>query len=476
MATTRIIAMHAKSGNSIGKALGLRTDYVKNPEKTEDGKYISSYECTPDTVNEEFLYKRQMYDRNHSKKFGKSDVIAYQIRQAFAPGEIDPETANKLGYDLAMRFTKGKHQFIVCTHTDKQHIHNHIVFNSVRVDSSKKFRDFLGSGRAVRKISDIICIENNLSVIKNPKRGNHTYGKWLGNHKKPGNRDYIKIAIDKALEDNPKDFKELISILREKYNVEVDDSGKYLKFRAEGQKKFSRINSLGEGYSQKEIEAKISGEYKEQSSKNEKSKGYTREEKLGFLIDIQQKIRDGKGVGYEKWARKFNMKQTAKTLSFLADNGINSYEELESKHQELYEKYDALRLQIKQYDAQMEKIRTLQGAIVSYIKTNEAYQKYKKSGYSKKIKEQYLDEINEHQEARKHFDEFEGGKVPKIKELKEQYAKLKEEKSEIYKEYNKRKRVYTELAVAKKNIDYILDKDTEHYQESHKKDDYEQSK
>ena len=123
MATTRIIAMHAKSGNSIGKALGLRTDYVMNPEKTEEGKYISSYECDPYTVNEEFLYKRQMYDRNHSKKFGNSDVIAYQIRQAFAPGEIDPDTANKLGYDLAMRFTKGKHQFIVCTHTDKQHIH-----------------------------------------------------------------------------------------------------------------------------------------------------------------------------------------------------------------------------------------------------------------------------------------------------------------------------------------------------------------
>ncbi len=476
MATTRIIAMHAKSGNSIGKALGLRTDYVKNPEKTEDGKYISSYECTPDTVNEEFLYTRQMYDRSHTKRFGKSDVIAYQIRQAFAPGEIDPQTANKLGYDLAMRFTKGKHQFIVCTHTDKQHIHNHIVFNSVRTDSSKKFRDFLGSGRAVRKISDIICIENNLSVIKNPKRGNHTYGKWLGNHKKPGNRDYIKIAIDQALEENPKDFKELLSILREKYNIEVDDSGKYLKFRAEGQKKFSRISSLGAGYSQKEIEEKIRGDFKEQSPKIEKTKAYSREEKLGFLINVQQKIREGKGVGYEKWARKFNMKQTAKTLSFLADNGINSYEELDKKHKELYEKYEELRLKIKEYDSKMEEIRTLQGAIISYIKTNDAYQKYKSSGYNKKVKEKYLDEIIEHQEARKHFNDYEGGKVPKIKDLKEQYAILKEEKSELYKEYNKSKRVYTELAIAKKNIDYILEKDNDVYQDSKEKDDYEQSK
>ena len=170
------------------------------------------------------------------------------------------------------------------------------------------------------------------------------------------------------------------------------------------------------------------------------------------------------------------MKQTAKTLSFLADNGINSYEELDIKHKELYEKYEELRLKIKEYDSKMEEIRTLQGAIISYIKTNDAYQKYKSSGYNKKVKEQYLDEIIEHQEARKHFNDYEGGKVPKIKDLKEQYAILKEEKSELYKEYNKSKRVYTELAIAKKNIDYILEKDNDVYQDSKEKDDYEQSK
>ncbi len=162
MATTRIISMHARNNESIATSLGLRTDYVKNPEKTEQGHYISSYECDPKTVNEEFMLVRQLYDRNHSSRFGKSDVIAYQIRQAFAPGEITPELANKLGYELAMRFTKGKHQFIVATHTDKEHIHNHIIYNSVALDSSKKFRDFLGSGRAVRKISDVICLEHNL--------------------------------------------------------------------------------------------------------------------------------------------------------------------------------------------------------------------------------------------------------------------------------------------------------------------------
>ncbi|SHJ67663.1 hypothetical protein [Pseudobutyrivibrio xylanivorans] len=268
----------------------------------------------------------------------------------------------------------------------------------------------------------------------------------------------------------------MLKILQEKYNVEVDDSGKYIKFKAEGQKNFSRINSLGAGYDKEEIEKKITGDYKEKTPKTEKNRTQTKEEKLGLLIDIQQKIKEGKGIGYEKWARKFNMKQTAKTLSFLADNGINSYEELSEKHNDLYNHYEALRLKIKEYDAKMEDIRVLQGTIITYIKTNDAYQKYKKSGYNKKVKEQYLDEITAHQEARKHFNNYEGGKVPRIKELKEQYAILKEEKAELYKEYNKSKRVYVELAVAKKNIDYILEKDNEINQDSYRKDDFERSR
>jgi hypothetical protein len=476
MATTRIISMHARSGQSVGQALGLRTDYVKNDEKTEDGKYVSSYECDPVTVNEEFLHVRQEYDKDHSRSLHKSDVIAYQIRQSFAPGEIDPGNANRLGYELAIRFTKGKHQFIVATHTDKKHIHNHIVFNSVTLDGARKFRDFLGTGRAVRKISDIICLENNLSVIQNPKKGNHTYGKWLGEHKKLSNRDYIKIAIDNALRDNPKSLKECLRILSDKYNIEVDDSGKHIKFRAEGQKKYARISSLGKGYSASDIESKIRGEYKEQGPELKNFNKKTREEKLGLLIDVQKKIREGKGLGYEKWARTFNMKQTAKTLSFLSDLGIDSYKKLFDKHEALFKKYDNLRLLIKKYDVKMEEIRTLQGAIVTYVKTNEAYQKYKASGYNKRVKEEYYEEIMDHEEARKHFKKYEGGKVPKIKELKEDYAKLKEEKAALLKDYYVMKREYTELAVAKKNIDTILDRDHDGQHDFLEKDNHEKSK
>jgi len=459
MATTRIISMHARNNESIATSLGLRTDYIKNPEKTEQGHYLSSYECDPKTVNEEFMLVRQLYDRNHSSRFGKSDVIAYQIRQAFAPGEITPELANKLGYELAMRFTKGKHQFIVATHTDKEHIHNHIIYNSVALDSSKKFRDFLGSGRAVRKISDIICLEHNLSIIKEPKRGNHTYGKWLGEHKKPSNRDYIRMGIDEALNRNPKSMDELFDVLRESYNIEVDNSGKYIKFRCEGQKQFARINSLGDGYRQKNLDEKIRGIYVGRKVKEINSLTLVKDKQVSLLIDVQKKIAEGKGKGYERWAKTFNMKQTAKTLSFLSELGVNSLEELDTKHHELYDAYETLRLKLKEIDLKVERVRTVQNAIVTYAKTREAYQKYKKSGYSRKVREQLNAEILAHEEARKTFNEFKDEPIPKMEVLKEEYVRLKKEKSDLYKEYQRARRDYTEFAVAKKNVEIIIDRD-----------------
>lgn len=150
--------------------LKSRTDYAQNPEKTEQGELVSSYECSPLTVDEEFMLSKRQYELATGRR-QRSDVIAYQIRQSFKPGEITAEEANKVGYELAMRFTKGKYAFIVATHTDREHIHNHIIYNSTALDSTRKFRDFLLSGLAVQRLSDLICLEHQLSVIeKKPYR------------------------------------------------------------------------------------------------------------------------------------------------------------------------------------------------------------------------------------------------------------------------------------------------------------------
>ena len=263
--------MHQNKGKSIADCLADRTDYAKNPDKTNDGELLSSYECDPKTVQAEFILSKRQYD-DITGRTQASNVIAYQIRQAFKPGEISPELANKIGYDLGMSFTKGNHAFIVATHIDKSHIHNHIIFNSTTLDCKKKFRDFLGSGRAIAKISDRICLENRLSIIENPKRSKGHYGKWLGDNKPLSHSDKLRHTIDEMLAKKPKNFDEFLQLMKSAgYEIKV---GKHYAFKGgeasaghasalgsaePSQKKFIRLRSLGEGYSEDEIKAIIEG-------------------------------------------------------------------------------------------------------------------------------------------------------------------------------------------------------------------------
>ena len=180
-----------------------RTGYAQNPEKTDGGALVSSYGCSPLTVDEEFLLSKRQYEQSTGRS-QKKNVIAYQIRQSFKPGEITPEEANKVGYELAMRFTKGRHAFIVATHTDRQHIHNHILYNSTSLDGSRKFRDFWLSGLAVQRLSDVICLEHKLSVIETkPYRERQ---KRILYPPKVSNRDRLCAVIDNILRDKPPDF------------------------------------------------------------------------------------------------------------------------------------------------------------------------------------------------------------------------------------------------------------------------------
>lgn len=181
MATTRIIPIHIGKGRSVAKALHDVTDYMKNPLKTENGELVSSFMCAPETADTEFLLSKAQYLSLTGRDQGKKNVIAYHIRQSFKPGEITPEEANAIGYELAMRFTKGRHAFIVCTHTDRAHIHNHVAWNSTSLDCKSKWRDFFRSGRALRHLSDTLCVEHGLSVIEHPaqRRGSTMAPGWV---------------------------------------------------------------------------------------------------------------------------------------------------------------------------------------------------------------------------------------------------------------------------------------------------------
>lgn len=257
MATTRIISMHVNHGKTIADCLTDRIDYSKNPEKTQGGELISAYECDPKTADAEFLYSKRQYQTITGRE-QRHDVIAYQVRQSFKPGEITPEDVNRIGYEFAERFLKGRHAFFVATHTDKKHIHNHIIWNSTTLDCKHKFRDFLGSGRAVAWLSDVICTEHRLSVIADPKRGVNHYGRWLGNKAKPSHRELLCGLIDAALLQKPDSFDALLKLLAEA-GCEVRRRGNTLSLRHPGKKGFVRLSSI-DGYTEDELRTVLAGE------------------------------------------------------------------------------------------------------------------------------------------------------------------------------------------------------------------------
>ena len=203
MATTRIMPLHTGKGRSVGNAIRDILDYVENPDKTDRGRLITAHGCNGPIADAEFLFSKQQYLARTGRRRGADDVIAYHVRQAFVPGEVTPEEANRIGVEFARRFTKDDHAFIVCTHIDRAHVHNHIIWNSTSLDCTRKFRNFWGSTRAVRRLSDTLCIENGLSIVEDPKPKGQTYDKWLGTQAKPSHRELLRQAIDRAMERGP---------------------------------------------------------------------------------------------------------------------------------------------------------------------------------------------------------------------------------------------------------------------------------
>lgn len=229
----------------------------------------------------------------------KSNVIAYQIRQSFRPGEITAEEANRIGYELASRFLKGKHAFIVATHTDREHIHNHIIYNSTALDGTRKFRDFFFSGLAVQRLSDLICLEHQLSVIeKKPYRERQ---KRITYPPRESNRDRLCGIIDEILQQEPTDYEEFLQKL-EQQGYEIK-RGKYTSVKGARQKRFIRFKTLGAGYSEEEIKAVLAGRAKHHPHQKQPPK----EQTFQLLVDIQAKLAEGKGGGYERWAKKHKL-------------------------------------------------------------------------------------------------------------------------------------------------------------------------
>lgn len=454
IATTRLMPLHTGKGRTVGTAIADIIDYVKNPEKTDHGKLITSWGCDSRIADAQFFYSKQQYNRNTGRVRGEDDVIAYHLRQSFRPGEITPEEANRLGCELAKRFTKGNHAFIVCTHIDKAHVHNHIIWNSTAVDEQRKFRNFWGSTKAMRRLSDTICIENGYSIVENPQGKGLSYDKWLGDRKKPSHRERICAAIDDALAQNPSSFEALLELLKQAgYQVK---GGKVPSLLGGEQKRFLRMDTLGENYTPEMLRAVIRGQRTHTPKKRTTKPSPPAKGSGDLIINYQRIVNSGKGPGYENWAKRFNMKQAAQTVLFLQEHNLTSYEELEVRASEAAQNFNASRKRSRELDEAIQGNAVLQKQIRNYARTKRVYDGYVKSGFSQKYLSEHESDVLIHKAAKKYFDNQGLKRLPPMDQLKAEYAALVDEKKSVFAQYHKIKKERDELQTAKANIDAIL--------------------
>lgn len=447
--------LHIGKGRTFSTAIAHIIDYVKNPEKSDHGRLISSWQCDSRIADSQFFYFKQQYIRNTGKVRGTDDVIAYHLRQSFRPGEITPEEANRLGYELAKRFTKENHAFIVCTHIDKAHVHNHIIWSAVALDEKKKFRNFWGSTNAVRRLNDTICFENSYSIVENPGKKGMSYDQWLGDKKKPSHRERICAAIDEALAQNPASFEALMELLKQAgYTVK---NGKVPSLLGGDQKNYIRMDTLGENYTPEVLRAVIKGQRTHTPKKRRST--ISQDKKIQLAVDFESAVHSGKGPGFEKWAKLFNMKQGSKAVAYLQEHGLTSYADLEALNDELTHKSNSLRKEVRLLDDAIQENAITQKQIQKYAQTRKVYDGYIRAGYSKKYLEEHEKDILIHKAAKKFFDDKGMDIIPKMQKLKEEHIALVKKRTAINSQYRKAKAKKEELSIVKANIDAILKQD-----------------
>ena len=451
MATTRLIPLHTGKGRNFGKAIRNVIGYVSNPKKTHQGELVTGFGCNPETADGEFLLMKREYIAQTGRHRGKDDVIAYHLRQSFVPGEITPEEANRIGCELASRFTHGQHAYVVATHEDRRHVHSHIIISAVNLDCDRKFRNFWGSSKAIRRLSDTLCIQNGLSIIEQPKGHSKSYNKWLGNEAKTSQRDGLREAIDAALARQPKDFEELLTMLQ-RGGWEVK-RGKRISLKGKGQERFKRLDSLGEDYSEAALRAIIAGE-KEHHPREKKTVQPMRQ--VNLLVDIQAKLQAGKGAGFERWAKVFNLKQMAQTLNYLSENNLMNIEDLTAKTDAAIARVHEMQVTIRETEKRMAELHALKGHIINYVKTREVYAAYRMAGYSKKFVAEHEQEIKLHQAAKEAFSALGTQKIPKVKEIQAEYDALREKKKQAYAAYHQAQDEMRQLLTVRANVERIL--------------------
>ena len=455
-ATTYIKPYKKAADKSAAQTMEERFAYGLNPEKLGA---VSAYLCDPATAHAEFLLTKSQYQAETGRAV-EHGALFFQIRQAFPQGEVTPEEANKIGYETAMRWTKGKYQFFVCTHIDKGHIHNHIYYNATAFECSRKYHNFIGSAFALRRLSDRVCIEHDLSYIQNPAQHSKGqflhYGQWLGTDRPLSYQERLRLAIAEALAKSPSNFDDFLRLMEETgYEVKLGRGGA-ISFVVPGQERATRLraSTLGDGYDPEDIRAVIAGKRPAPELPTEVPATPRR---VNLIIDIQERMRSGKGPAYERWAKIYNLKQMAAALQFLQEHRLTEYDQLAARTETAVDRFHKVTGELRQTEAELSMTAELMGATVDYAKTRPVFDGYKTAQYSKKYLAEHEAELATYRAARAAMNNIlNGTKLPKMEALKEKRRQLAAEKKVLYTEYRDAQREMREAVAVKANIDHLL--------------------
>ena len=455
MAISKIKPRHASEGRSIAAVLKDQLDYDKNPEKTKGGLLVSSYQCSADTAWQEFTVSKQIYEATTGRRRDPDeDVISYLLIQSFRPGEITPEEANRLGYQLALEFTGGQHQFIVATHIDKHHIHCHIEFNSTTLDCTHKFNNYWNTYKTIRQINDRLCQEHKLSVIKEPKEKGKHYAEWANEKRGSSWKAKLRRTIDRVLPTVSSYEEFLAAMRREGYEIQTTRNILSFRLSGEGQERFTRTRTLGTDYTEEALKSRIG---QPQKRPRRRTAQLQKNGRINLLLDIQSRLQ-GRGPGYERWLKIHNLKEAARTLNYLTEHDITEYDVLAAQAASTASEFEKVSASIKQYEHRIEQVAALKTHIINYAKTHDTYVAYRKASPREKaaFRSAHEADLLLHEAAKRAFNDLGTKKLPTVKILQAEYADLLAKKKTAYEDFKRLRKESQELQTVKANVDALL--------------------
>ena len=425
--------------------------YILNPEKTDEKLLVSSYGCASETAAREFEWTRKIAEQ---KGMNPVRIIARHVIQSFGIREVTPELAHEIGKQFADEILGGKYEYVLTTHIDKDHVHNHLIFNAVDFVDYHAYKSYKRIYYDMREVSDRLCKENGLSVIPPSQNKGMGYKEYTEAKRGTSWKQKLKQTIDRLVI-TAKDYDDFLRLMQEAgYEIKT---GKYISFRAKGQERFTRSKTIGENYTEERIKERIAGRTPRRSQRQTTPKG------ISLIGDIQERIRLIDSKGYEHKAKLTILKEAARTLNYLTENNLLQYADLEKKVEDVHSSYDRTGKELKVVEARLREVQPLIKNISNYQRLKPVYDAFQKAKDKPGFKAKHEAELVIFEAARSTLLAMQGDeKLPSLKTLQAEQAQLFEEQERLYAERNRFKKEAKQIETIKSNVDTFLSPSADH--------------